>query len=92
MKSRKLVRACGLALAALCLCGPAWASEPLSASKSHQFPVTVTVVHSTASPQAPVTQVACREDDGQTSCKSKEQTASSGAECTATESATWCWY
>jgi hypothetical protein len=92
MIRRKTVRACSLALAALCLHGPAWASDQPSARKSSQFPVTVTVVHSTASPQAPVTQVACREGDGQTSCTSKEQTVSSGAQCTATEAATWCWY
>jgi hypothetical protein len=54
--------------------------------------VTVTVVHSTANPQAPVAQVECQVDGGQTSCTSKEQTVSSGAQCTATEAATWCWY
>lgn len=88
----KSVRACSLALAALYLSVPAWASDPSSARKSSQLPVTVTVVHSTASPQAPVAQVACREDDGQTSCKSEEQTASSGAKCSTTDTTTWCWY
>lgn len=92
MMRMKSVWACSLALAALCLNGPAWASDQPSARKSNQFPVTVTVVHSTANPQAPVAQVACLEDDGQTSCKSKEQTATSGAECSATDTTTWCWY
>jgi hypothetical protein len=92
MISTKTLRACSLALAALCLHGPAWASDQPSARKSSQFPVTVTVVHSTANPQAPVAQVECHVDGGQTSCTSKEQTVSSGAQCTATEAATWCWY
>ena len=88
----KSVWACSLALAALCLSVPAWASDPPSAHKSSQIPVTVTVVYSTANPQAPVAQVACREDDGQTSCKPKEQPASTGTECATTNTDTWCWY
>jgi hypothetical protein len=36
--------------------------------------------------------VECHVDGGQTSCTSKEQAVSSGAQCTATEAATWCWY
>jgi hypothetical protein len=92
MMRKPLIGVRYLVLALACLHSFGLASDRPSARKSGQLAVSVTVVHSTQSPQAPVVLMQCRERESQVSCKARQEAAAAEPVCAATETGTWCWY
>ncbi len=71
---RIAVAVCGLvALSAL-------AAQPASSNKSSRLAVSVTVVHTTGSPQAPVINMSCVNAGGEVKCRPRKSGDSAGAE------------